>query len=1005
MPIKLGDKLCWPAGRLRAFCYQRDIPVTPWEGRANLFTVPAGRDPGTGAVLLDFADLRALGTYSDHTLTFSDDAGELPLQRLTITRATCVVPGAGDDDARVYLVELADRRFHLLRSQPVNRSYNVVKKAGPVPEYVAETTNGGAGTPYTWQALIDSLWSLAGNPPGDKTLTFTPGGTPQNFAYHGDRSAWWALNDVVERLGYVIDYDPVVDRFAIVQAGSEIEPLDVIARARIAGYDLTWDAQPFDGNRGGRPATVRVFFRLRTPPDTGESPYVFRDHALPAASGVVPGTYVSIYDDLVIENPANGSEMAAAQARADERGADYLRRLEKRDRRYMRVFRDVNVDAVSLVGAQFTAATVEDRGAGMRVELVSAPDRALENWRPAAIAGRPKKTPPSGGCSPKLIWLKDKFSLAKQDLDRAPPLYAKAFQWVMVESQGRCDCIDADQGDPAARRYFAALDALAADPDAAIDPDEEGQYREGEEGAQLVYVGDFTWEATKRVSLCCGCAGMRLTLDHLATIVLGIPTFTLEISRGCQSLAPATYTMLAECGDNGWVQLAGFSEEACEGEPRDDPECDNLFRLRLRCSDCDLPGGACVNCKDGLAAGVYKVVLFGMTGANAAYNGTWYLFQDQDDKCACVYKATCGTITLTMTIGATKVLFNFGGAPGGGSGSYESGEVQPKTRNCLAPIDVTQVSGVGPGALSLVPVDCGGPKNEPTPAAVCVFGGPDLHYVLRPQGCAEKTGTMVFQDTGYADGFAWGTCVCPGNETQSHVPGELWTLTVGCSGDPENPIAGVSLGAPTGHTDPLTVTIVSVVPLLLHISGVLHCPAPPDPDGFKATPFTGCIGETLDMCVGGPHWCVLQADGTKGCVQDEDEPPTPPGGQVFGPYKTAEECEIACECVGAPGPSATAAVTASAGPAVRVTRSRGAATVAPVLLPMVCPHGGGSREGDLLRGCTTCSQNRDARHVYACDHPDNEAGECTRGNLRSGLWTCATCPHHPDAVREADADG
>lgn len=531
--------------------------------------------------------------------------------------------------------------------------------------------------------------------------------------------------------------------------------------------------------------------------------------------------------------------------------------------------------------------------------------------------------------------------------------------------------------------------------EASEDADAAGEYQEGDVPAQLVWdAGAAAWKSTKRVALCCSCADMTLALNDAATSVLGIPAFTLSIAKGCDSDAPASYTTLAECGGDGWVQLVGFSKQACEAEPRDEPECVNLFRMRLKCSDCALPDGSCANCKDGKAAGVYRVTVSGMTGTNAAYNGDWYLVQDADDPCACVYTAECGTITFAMTIGPTKVTLTFGGAPGGGSGSYESGEVEPKTRNCLAPIEVSQVSGVGPGALTLTPVDCGGARNEPDVPPLCVEGGPDLYYKLEPDGCAVKTGTMAFSDAGYSDSFAMGACVCPGNATQSHVPGEDWTLTVGCSGVPDSPIAGVNLNAPTGSAT-VSLTVVSAVPLLLHVTGIITCPDRPDPDGSKDTPYTLCISEVQSMCEGGPYWCVVQADGSRACTQSEEEPPTPEGVAVEGPYADQETCQRVCECVQPPGAEAMAVAAMTAAPAPKVSTSRAARRSLP-LRPTTCPYGGGSRADDMEQPCTSCGAA--ARHVYACDHPANPTGTCTRGNPRSGLWTCADCPHHPAAA-------
>ncbi|AMV29283.1 hypothetical protein VT84_33115 [Gemmata sp. SH-PL17] len=75
-------------------------------------------------------------------------------------------------------------------------------------------------------------------------------------------------------------------------------------------------------------------------------------------------------------------------------------------------------------------------------------------------------------------------------------------------------------------------------------------------------------------------------------------------------------------------------------------------------------------------------------------------------------------------------------------------------------------------------------------------------------------------------------------------------------------------------------------------------------------------------------------------------------------------------------------------------RPTGLQRVALPVLRAECPH-----QKDLQRECSTCAGPNEARRTYYCDHPDNEEGICTRGNTQSGLWTCATCDHHPDAPR------
>ena len=82
-----------------------------------------------------------------------------------------------------------------------------------------------------------------------------------------------------------------------------------------------------------------------------------------------------------------------------------------------------------------------------------------------------------------------------------------------------------------------------------------------------------------------------------------------------------------------------------------------------------------------------------------------------------------------------------------------------------------------------------------------------------------------------------------------------------------------------------------------------------------------------------------------------------------------------------------------------VGRARPGFAPARVALPVLrapCPF-----QGDLHKECSSCGGPSEARRTYFCDHESNDDGRCTRGNSQSGLWTCATCSHHPDATAPA----
>src|SRR5712692_1727494 len=93
---------------------ERGLPAPPEMGKANLLMVPQGAEPSRGWFLckrgdLDQCDLNGL---FDLQLQDSDDNG-ITARDLVIVQAVNVSPGAPDDPAACYLVEVADRRWQL----------------------------------------------------------------------------------------------------------------------------------------------------------------------------------------------------------------------------------------------------------------------------------------------------------------------------------------------------------------------------------------------------------------------------------------------------------------------------------------------------------------------------------------------------------------------------------------------------------------------------------------------------------------------------------------------------------------------------------------------------------------------------------------------------------------------------------------------------------------------------------------------------------------------------
>ena len=58
MATLLGGRPCVDPGRLRRECLEHRLP-TDWQDKANAFTLPPGRGPGRGHVLIRRGDLMA----------------------------------------------------------------------------------------------------------------------------------------------------------------------------------------------------------------------------------------------------------------------------------------------------------------------------------------------------------------------------------------------------------------------------------------------------------------------------------------------------------------------------------------------------------------------------------------------------------------------------------------------------------------------------------------------------------------------------------------------------------------------------------------------------------------------------------------------------------------------------------------------------------------------------------------------------------------------------------
>jgi hypothetical protein len=374
-----------------------------WWGRANKFENPLGEGPGKGCLLMRFSDLQNVDLTQDNTLTFTGTtaAKTYTLQNITLLNATCLSPGSATDPNAVFLLEVADIRFHLARI-PINTGYNVWMPDGS--DYLPvtlETSEPGPPFPaWGWQDVVDDIVTQLGLVTGQFVLPFTPDSEPQNLSYWGG-FAWSALCDVLNRLACAAFYDPTTNTFSIVRLGEDSSGADGVV-AGLSG-ERVWDTYPVDPLRMWMPEFVRVMFIWYPRPDDGTSPYFAQDVALPVTSGVVAGTYVVLNDDAAalgswLDPPTNAGDLAV---RASERAADWLRKRSGYERPFKQVYRDFVPDVpLEALGSEYGLAVMNDDADPrmrelMRTELSSKPDHLLERW--ASLSRLAPWFPPSAG--------------------------------------------------------------------------------------------------------------------------------------------------------------------------------------------------------------------------------------------------------------------------------------------------------------------------------------------------------------------------------------------------------------------------------------------------------------------------------------------------------------------------------------------------------------------------------------------------------------------------------
>ncbi len=579
----------------------------------------------------------------------------------------------------------------------------------------------------------------------------------------------------------------------------------------------------------------------------------------------------------------------------------------------------------------------------------------------------------TGGCSGKLGWTLDTASLTL--FDPANNTFPRAMSVAVLESFGRCECVAAPAGDAPTIRFFQALEDGSADPFAQLEP-QPGDVR-------LIAKWNDTdaWEGLGSLSMCCsGCSDFTFEINTAATLLLERPVFTMTVYGGCTdgsgTPSPKTFTLWTECGNDRYIVLAGFDNQACEFDPR--AECVNLFRIGLVCVSCNLSQVGCTGCAEKIAAQFFSV----------SVNGRTYYLQASGDGCSCAWSSTCGGVTMDVT--STTVTLT------GPDWSYVGDfSMDPEGTVCRNGWVLTKESGGEefPATVIVAPRPC-----RPMTAECCLGSFPEqINFQLvytgvpgteePPPYCESVTTETIlyWSETALDDGMGnytpgWiGSITLPGSS--SEAPTCTYQLKlIPCNGDSVTPPSyPVTLWI--DNDDYLGTMNCDSLAIVIAPGDLCGCPILADWSwSFQMAPLSD------------PYWCVPDGADSYTCVQSE----TPPEGYVSGPNWTAEACAAACACAGGSGSGlglmASALPTSRASIPLAKSNPRDRRYV-----PM--PMAKCSYLGDLLTPCTSCGGKKVERDVYACDHPDNEDGRCTKGDPgKFGEWTCGTCDHHPSKI-------
>ena len=327
-------------------------------------------------------DLDSLDLSQRHSLKFADShtQTERVFLNLSVVSASAITPSSRGNETTVYLVRVADRR-HLWPMYLVNKAFNL--KLTPTGNYRAEDLVGSE--PKTWQDMIDEIWEVL--PEADThdapTLPVSPDGNPDGFDFFGI-SADIALQQVLDRIGCELAYDPIMDEFAIETIGdTESKALyDQAVNALDSQRVRVDDEEPIIANLGRIPRSVTVFFPIDPPAAYGENPWHTIEIEDPdmAILGQEAGTTIALFDDASANY--QGSTLANEidlEARAESRALEYFKSLRKDGPASARmVFAGLRNEFA--IGSWVNQYQWRDTGKGYQTEVWIHDTRKIQKW-------------------------------------------------------------------------------------------------------------------------------------------------------------------------------------------------------------------------------------------------------------------------------------------------------------------------------------------------------------------------------------------------------------------------------------------------------------------------------------------------------------------------------------------------------------------------------------------------------------------------------------------------